>query len=128
MTNLTIEQSQHAVALAAKAMTHDKAQAYEMLGMVKMSDFTRKLVTVSHIKVLAEFKQSKKYKELDIQDVDGNWLHVTKWEEFCNALGYSREKIDADILNLSTFGETFLETSQRLGLGYRDLRKLRKLP
>ncbi|HDR1875391.1 TPA: hypothetical protein QB637_001724 [Pasteurella multocida] len=128
MTNLTIEQSQNAVALAAKAMTHDKAQAYEMLGMVKMSDFTRKLVTVSHIKVLAEFKESKKYKELDIQDVNGNWLHVTKWEEFCNALGYSREKIDADILNLSTFGETFLETSQRLGLGYRDLRKLRKLP
>jgi len=106
----------------------DKAQAYEMLGMVKMSDFTRKLVTVSHIKVLAEFKESKKYKGLDIQDINGNWLHVTKWEEFCNALGYSREKIDTDILNLSTFGETFLETSQRLGLGYRDLRKLRKLP
>ena len=93
-----------------------------------MSDFTRKLVTVSHIKVLAEFKESKKYKGLDIQDINGNWLHVTKWEEFCNALGYSREKIDTDILNLSTFGETFLETSQRLGLGYRDLRKLRKLP
>lgn len=128
MTDLTIEQSQNAVALAAKQMTQDKAQAYEMLGMVKMSDFTRKLVTVSHIKVLAEFKESKKYKDLDIQDINGNWLHVTKWEEFCNALGYSREKIDADILNLSTFGETFLETSQRLGLGYRDLRKLRKLP
>lgn len=39
----------------------------------------------------------------------------------------SREKADQDILNLSMFGEDFLETSQRMGLGYRDLRKLRKL-
>ncbi|MDP0380323.1 hypothetical protein Q7Y30_00800 [Glaesserella parasuis] len=128
MSELTLSQEQNAVALAAKAMTQDKAQAYEMLGMVKMSDFTRKLVTVSHIKVLAEFKETKKYKDLDIQDTKGNWLHVTKWEEFCNALGYSREKIDMDILNLSTFGEDFLETSQRLGLGYREMRKLRQLP
>ena len=30
--------------------------------------------------------------------------------------------------NLNTFGEEFLELSQNLGLGYRDLRKLRKLP
>ncbi|WP_419851617.1 hypothetical protein [Actinobacillus pleuropneumoniae] len=123
-----MQKVQNATALAAKAMTQDKAQAYEMLGMVKMSDFTRKLVTVSHIKVLAEFKETKKYKDLDIQDTKGNWLHVTKWEEFCNALGYSREKIDMDILNLSTFGEDFLETSQRLGLGYREMRKLRQLP
>lgn len=123
-----MQKVQNSTALSAKAMTQDKAQAYEMLGMVKMSDFTRKLVTVSHIKVLAEFKETKKYKDLDIQDTKGNWLHVTKWEEFCNALGYSREKIDMDILNLSTFGEDFLETSQRLGLGYREMRKLRQLP
>ena len=43
-------------------------------------------------------------------------------------LGFSRQKIDTDLLNLSDFGESFLETSQRIGLGYRDLRKLRKLP
>ena len=128
MTDLRLSEQQDAMALASKAMTQDKAQAYEMLGMVKMSDFTRKLVTVSHIKVLAEFKETKKYKDLDIQDTKGNWLHVTKWEDFCNALGYSREKIDMDILNLSTFGEDFLETSQRLGLGYREMRKLRQLP
>ncbi|URL01268.1 hypothetical protein L4F91_06905 [Avibacterium sp. 20-126] len=128
MTDLRLSEQQDAVVLASKAMTQDKAQAYEMLGMVKMSDFTRKLVTVSHIKVLAEFKETKKYKDLDIQDTKGNWLHVTKWEDFCNALGYSREKIDMDILNLSTFGEDFLETSQRLGLGYREMRKLRQLP
>ncbi|WP_455482985.1 hypothetical protein [Haemophilus parahaemolyticus] len=128
MNELTYEQAQQATAMSANHMTQDKAQAYEMLGMVKMSDFTRKLVTVSHIKVLAEFKETKKYKGLDIQDTKGNWLHVTKWEDFCNALGYSREKIDMDILNLSALGEEFFETSQRLGLGYREMRKLRQLP
>ena len=30
--------------------------------------------------------------------------------------------------NLNLLGEDFLETSQRLGLGYREMRKLRKLP
>ena len=33
-----------------------------------------------------------------------------------------------DILNLSAFGEDFLVTSKRLGLGYREMRKLRQLP
>lgn len=43
-------------------------------------------------------------------------------------MGYSVNKIDEDLQNLSKFGEDFLETSQRLGLGYREMRKLRKLP
>ena len=47
MTDLTLAQQQETEALVAKQITQDKAQAYEMLGMVKMSDFTRKLVTVS---------------------------------------------------------------------------------
>ncbi len=128
MTELTLTQQQEAQALLAKQMTQDKSQAYEMLGMVKMSDFHRKLVTCHHIKVLSEFKNSKQYKDLDILDIAGNWRHVTTWDDFCNALGFSREKIDEDIRNLNIFGEEFLETSQRLGLGYREMRKLRKLP
>ncbi|MFU2111667.1 hypothetical protein [Glaesserella parasuis] len=128
MNELTLSQEQNAVALAAKALTQDTAQAYEMLGMVRMSDFHRKLVTCHHIKVLSEFKEAKKYKDLDIMDNNGNWRRVTTWDDFCNALGFSREKIDEDIRNLNVLGEEFLETSQRLGLGYREMRKLRQLP
>lgn len=128
MSELTLSQEQNAVALAAKALTQDTAQAYEMLGMVRMSDFHRKLVTCHHIKVLSEFKEAKKYKDLDIMDNNGNWRRVTTWDDFCNALGFSREKIDEDIRNLNVLGEDFLETSQRLGLGYREMRKLRQLP
>lgn len=128
MTNLTIEQSQNAVALAAKQLTQDKAQAHELIGMIKAFDFTQKLVTVTTLKAINEIKQSKQYKGLDILNPQGKLVTVTTFRDFCEALGFSVEKIDQDLLNLNTLGENFLETSQRLGLGYRDLRKLRKLP
>lgn len=119
---------QNAVSVQQQQLTQDLAEAYEMLGMVKMSDFHRKLTTCQHIKVLAEFKESKKYKGLEMLDVTGNRRHVSTWDDFCSALGFSRQKIDEDISNLSKLGEDFLETSQRLGLGYREMRKLRQLP
>lgn len=128
MSELTLSQEQNAVALAAKAMTQEMADAYEMLGMIKMSDFHRKLTTCQHIKVLAEFKEAKKYKGLEMLDTSGNRRQVSTWDDFCNALGFSRQKIDEDITNLYKLGEDFLETSQRLGLGYREMRKLRQLP
>ncbi len=128
MTDLRLSEQQDAVALASQALTQDVAQSYEMLGMVKMSDFHRKLITCQQIKMLSEFKKSKRYKDLTMQDIDGNWKHVSTWEEFCGCLGFSAKKIDEDILNLNRLGEDFLETSQRLGLGYREMRKLRQLP
>lgn len=63
-----------------------------------------------------------------MQDADGNTRRVGSWSDFCNVLGYSVNKIDEDLQNLSVFGEDFLESSKRLGLGYREMRKLRKLP
>ena len=128
MTELTMEQQQSAVSLVAKQMTQDKAQAHELIGMIKAFDFTQKLVTVTTLKAINEIKQSKQYKGLDIYNPQGKLVTVTTFRDFCEALGFSVEKIDQDLLNLNTLGESFLETSQRLGLGYRDLRKLRKLP
>ena len=55
---------QNSTALAAQAMTQDKAQAYELVGMVKSFDFTQKLVTVTTLKILQEIKETKKYKGL----------------------------------------------------------------
>lgn len=128
MTDLRLSEQQDAVALASKAMTQDKAQAYELVGMIKAFDFTRKLVTVTTLKSLQEIKESKRYKDLELTDQDGNMVTVTTFRDFCTTLGFSGEKIDQDLLNLNTFGEEFFETSQRLGLGYREMRKLRQLP
>ncbi|HDR1035438.1 hypothetical protein ACFHYN_05335 [Pasteurella multocida] len=128
MTNLTIEQSQNAVALAAKQMTQDLAEAHEAMGMLKGFNFIGKLLTVSSLKVLHEIKNSKKYKGLTYIDQNGKLLTVSSWTDYCRACGLTEKKVDEDLLNLSKLGEDFLENSQRLGLGYRDLRKLRKLP
>ena len=128
MTDLRLSEQQDAVALASKAMTQDKAQAYELVGMLKAFDFTKKVTTVGTLKILAEIKEAKQYKGLELLDKDKNPRHVGTWSEFCEVLGYSVNKIDEDLQNLSKFGEDFLETSQRLGLGYREMRKLRQLP
>ena len=128
MTDLRLSEQQDAVVLASKAMTQDKAQAYELVGMLKAFDFTKKVTTVGTLKILAEIKEAKQYKGLELLDKDKNPRHVWTWSGFCEVLGYSVNKIDEDLQNLSKFGEDFLETSQRLGLGYREMRKLRQLP
>lgn len=128
MTNLTIEQSQNAVALAAKQMTQDMAEAYEVMGTLKAFNFVQKLLTVGSLKKLQEIKETKKYKGLSVVDDSGNLLTVGNFADFCKACGLSDKKIYEDLQNLNTFGEEFLETSQRLGLGYREMRKLRQLP
>ena len=128
MTDLTIKQQQSAVSIAAKQITQDKAKAYEVVGMLKMGSFTRKLVTVTEIKLLKEIKESKQFKGLEMISASGESVTVTTFSEFCECLGMSYEKVNLDIQNLSALGEDFLVTSKRLGLGYRELSKLRKLP
>ncbi|HII3750025.1 TPA: hypothetical protein ACY363_001398 [Pasteurella multocida] len=127
MNNLTLEQEQNAVALVAKQMTQDIAEAHEAMGMIKAFGFVNKLLTVGTLKILTEIKNNKKYKGL-VTYLDGKLTTVSTWEQYCLACGFTRQKVDEDLLNLSILGEEFLEDSQRLGLGYRDLRKLRKLP
>ena len=127
MTNLRLSEQQDAVALATKAMTQDIAEAHEAMGMVRAFGFVNKLLTVGTLKVMREVKEAKKYKGL-VTYIDGELTTVGSWEEFCKACGLTRQKVDEDLQNLSKFGEEFLETSQRLGLGYREMRKLRQLP
>lgn len=103
-------------------------QVGELIGMVKAFDFMKKLTTVGTLKVLAQIKESKQYKGLTLTGQDGELTTVGTWADFCGAIGQSVNKVDEDLLNLATFGETFMESSNRLGLGYREIRKLRKLP
>ena len=129
MTNqLSATEIQNAAALSAQMLTQDKAQAYEAMGMIKAFGFVEKLLTVSSLKVLSNIKKTKQYNGLIYTDQQGKVLTVSSWEGFCQACGLSYKTVDENIINLNTLGEDFLETSQRIGLGYRDLRKLRKLP
>ena len=62
---------------------------------------------------------------LNYIDKDGQPATVTNFEDFCAACGFSPRKVYEALQNLNYFGEEFMETSQRLGLGYREMRKLR---
>ncbi|WP_236931674.1 hypothetical protein [Glaesserella parasuis] len=123
-----MQKVQNSTALTAKAMTQDKAQAYELVGMIKAFGFAKKLVTVTEMKILQEIKETKRYKDLALSTPNGESVTVTTFTQFCECLGMSYEKVNQDLQNLAVLGEDFLETSQRLGLGYREMRKLRQLP
>lgn len=121
------ELNQHQLAQIEQSVSIEQIQLSEKLGAIKATNFIKKLVTVTEIKLIAEIKETKQYKGLKVIDDFGKVVTVTTWEYFCKHIGMSCEKVDEDIRNLGMFGEDFLETSQRIGLGYRDLRKLRKL-
>ena len=105
-------------------MTQDLAEAYEVMGTLKAFNFVQKLLTVGSLKKLQEIKETKKYKGLSVVDDSGNLLTVGNFADFCKACGLSDKKVYEDLQNLNYFGEEFMETSQRLGLGYREMRKL----
>lgn len=106
----------------------DQMRLSEWIGMRKGLEIVQKLVTVTDFKMLSEIKESKLYKGLQVFGREGKPVTVTTWEQFCETQGLSREHVDEGIRNLAAFGEAFLETSSRMGVGFRDLRKLRQLP
>ena len=120
-----LDQSQ--LAQIKQSVSSEQIQFSEKLGMLKATSLFKKLLTVSVIKFLADIKETKHYKGLSVIGENGELLTVSTWADFCSGLGKSHQHVDEEIRNLGVFGEDFLETSQRMSLGYRDLRKLRKL-
>ena len=94
------------------------AQCHEMIGQIRATDMVSKFANVSNLVWLRQVKKTKLYKDLP---------DVGTWEKFCNYIGLSRQKVDLDLQNLSTFGEEFLLTVSSLSVGYRELRKLRQI-
>jgi hypothetical protein len=126
-TELTTEQ-QSAVIDTKESVERLEAVILD-LGQVRAFDFLSKLVTVSNLRTLQNIKESKSYKGLTYRDEDNKLVTVSSWDEFCqHKLQISRKTIDNNLLNFNEFGEEFFEASQRIGLGTRELRKLRQLP
>ena len=94
------------------------AEAHEVAGRVQAFNFVGKVLTVGSLVQLKNIKESKAYADLP---------NIGTWESYCKYLGLSRQKVDEDLGNLADFGEQFLLTVGTFSLGYRELRKLRKL-
>lgn len=105
------------------AATSEIVQANRLDATLDMSYAMTKLLTCQQLVALSQLKESKGYRFLG---ADGQ--QFSTWEEYCISRGLSRQHIDEQIRNLHTFGEEALERLNRAGIGFRDLRKLRKLP
>lgn len=105
-----------------------KAIAMQLLGQQQAFQLIRDFTSTADVALLREIRDNKLYKGAVIRGSSGNYITITTFDDYCNAIGRSRSTVNEDIQNLNTFGAAFLEASKRLGLGYRDLRKLRTLP
>ncbi len=123
-----LNQAQQVMATAQAAYGAERDLVNQLLGQAQMADaFAKFSVTVTTSK-LAHVKENKLYKALKGQKSGNGYQFLSgTWDEFCELLGRSRESVDLDIANLNAFGEQALESMSRMGIGYRQLRQLRRL-
>ncbi len=94
------------------------AHCHEVIGRIQGLGMVTKFADVSNLMWLKDVKDQKIYKDLP---------NTGTWQNFCDYIGLSRQKIDEDLLNLRTFGEAFLADVSSFRVGYRELRKLRQI-
>ena len=98
------------------------------LGMTQAFSFMKEFSDLARLKWLKERKESKDYKGLQCLGSKGELCTLRTFEDLCSCVGLSYRKVSEDLQNLATFGEEFMKSASRIGLGYRELRKLRALP
>lgn len=103
----------------------ERASILEIVGMLKAHKATEQFHKTLQIVKLRSIKDSKAYRGLTLIDLEGNPCTINTWADFCRAIGSSEKMIDKEILNLNAFGREFMEYSERIGLSYRELQRMR---
>jgi len=98
-----------------------------LLGRIEALDAVRQYTTAGWLLQVDAIRKTKAYKGMQLT-VLGAARTIKTFSEFCDAIGVSQRKIEEDLQNLNIFGERFLDRAQAAGIGYRQLRALRKLP
>ena len=98
----------------------------EEIGKVKASRAVASALDLSVVRWFDFMKNSKAYKGKQFIGPDNKPFLAENFEQFCEGMGFSYDKIYHDIQNLSTFGEERLTEIRNLGLTVRDTRKIRK--
>ncbi|MFW2440921.1 MAG: hypothetical protein ACN4GR_16315 [Arenicellales bacterium] len=104
----------------------------QVIGRMKMTASISKLMTVGYLRDLHVIKENKLYRvfkgEVGTSSDGKKIADVGTWDGFCKHIGFSRQKVDEDLINLALFGEDAYESLQAVGLGYREIRQIRSLP
>ena len=116
------------VETAVANITAQQFDCARLIGQMQAMGMVKKMAVTADLVLLRQMKESKGYKGLQIPQEDGSIKTINTFDEFCEIMGTSKSKVNEDIQNLNTFGEEFMEASQKMGLGYRQLRQLRALP
>ncbi len=117
-----------ALATAQVNYAQERDLANQVLGEARATGMIEDFSRTVRISKLTFIKENKLYRSLKgSKSPDGAELSGT-WEEYCGLLNRSTDQVDRDISNLKVFGEQALESMTRMGIGYRDLHKMRNLP
>lgn len=117
----------------ASGYTEQRDLVNQFIGRYQILGAFKKISDVTIIMDWKKIKDSKSYQSLSSHLIlscsTQKLVTVTTWASFCqHVIGVSREHADEQIRNLEAFGMDALDTMNKAGLGYRDFRKLRKLP
>lgn len=100
----------------------------QLLGQAQMASAFGDFCRTIGVSKLAYVKENKLYRALRGKPTPNGSEFSGTWAEFCELLGVSPDKADTDIANLRAFGEQALEAMSKMGIGYRDMAKFRRLP
>ncbi len=123
---------QNQAAAISEQASEERDLVNQLMGQVQMANSFARFADVVSLTKLAHIKETRMYKALAGKkgvDPDGNEIaDVGTFDGFCKALGLSRSKVDEDLSNLKAFGEEALNNLNAIGIGYREMRKYRRLP
>lgn len=111
-------------------MTTEVTLTHQYSGQIQAFSAVSKITTIGALRLLKRIKDERLYRVLGGQkgyDQNGEEFILGTWEAYCRMVGRSVDQVDEDIQNLAALGETALEAVRQVGLGYRELRQLRKM-
>lgn len=123
-----LTQNQNTLASLQSAHSEERDLVNQLLGQAQMADAFGKFSQTVWASKLAFVKENKLYKAIAGHKTPNGLELKGTWEDFCSLLGISDEKANQDISNLKEFGEEALESMNRMGIGYREMRQYRRLP
>ncbi|MFZ5137021.1 hypothetical protein ACOY57_21930 [Enterobacter hormaechei] len=126
--NPELKATQNLMATVTSQLSDERDLLNQLLGQAQMADAFEQFSRTVRTSKLAFVKENKLYRNLKGKKTPNGSEFSGTWDEFCNVLGISVDKADLDIANLTAFGEEALDSMSRMGIGYRELRKFRRLP
>jgi hypothetical protein len=124
-----LSENQEKAIIEAKEVLASKQDVLMAIGQIQAFNNMKKYATVAELVTFKKIKESKQYKGLVYTDEDGKSATVADIKDVCTIFfGCSYRSMQEDEQNLEVFGQDFFESSQSMGLGSRELRKLRQLP